>query len=211
VAEFPLPEQYSDFDTPYKNTEWVNYESDRTALDYFDFALKDFESGDGERFKINAFSNAKRALHLQVETLANAFGFKKAFNNKTPNFHDYLKYCNKCGVITPRILKKLNKIRNAVEHDYYSPTKDEVENIIDVVELFLAATERYIFQFPVELEFLPFKFENDNLPRINAIKISANSGVLTLSLDNGGGLSVDSKEDNFFIWLKHLNFAMYRN
>ena len=127
MAEFTLPEQYSDFDTPYKNTEWVNYESDRTALDYFEFALKDIESGDGERFKINAFSNAKRALHLQVETLANIFGFKNGNNKRNPNFHHYLEYCNKCGVITPRILKKLNKIRNAVEHDYYSPTKDEVD------------------------------------------------------------------------------------
>jgi hypothetical protein len=40
-----------------------------------------------------------------------------------------------------RILRRLNSLRNTVEHEYYSPTRGESEDFVDVVALFLAATQ----------------------------------------------------------------------
>jgi len=44
------------------------------------------------------------------------------------------------GVVAPKVLERLNKIRNRIEHDYYCPTIEEANDFIDVVELFPYAT-----------------------------------------------------------------------
>ncbi|MER2498864.1 hypothetical protein ABS858_22540 [Vibrio neptunius] len=158
------------------------------------------------RTLVNALSNAKRALHLQVETIAKSLGFvqqKRGF----PNFHAYLGFCEKCGVVTPRILKKLNTVRNAVEHEYYIPTESETEDFIDVVELFLAATDKFIYQFPVDLEWLPGKVDESIKFDIRYVKLKPNSGTLTLiSYEKGKdeSLELDPSMDEYFVWLKVL-------
>ncbi len=120
------------------SASWVKieYESLIDPAKYLSFSKKDLEIEKSERTFINAISNAKRALHLQVETISKAFGFKSRKSKNNVNFHDHLEYCEKCGVLTPKILKSINKIRNAVEHDYYIPTEVEAEEFIDIIELF---------------------------------------------------------------------------
>lgn len=49
-------------------------------------------------------------------------------------------------MVSPQILKRINKVRNLLEHEYKYPSKDNVENSIDVAELFLNATERVVLQ-----------------------------------------------------------------
>jgi len=48
------------------------------------------------------------------------------------------------GITSPNILKKINGVRNLLEHEYKYPSKEKVEDAIDVTELFLSATERMI-------------------------------------------------------------------
>ncbi|WMO23924.1 hypothetical protein NI374_06680 [Vibrio parahaemolyticus] len=206
----PLPSNYDDFD-PHFSSGWdkVSYPVETTPRVYLDFAIEDFESSSEEkqsRTLVNALSNAKRALHLQVETIAKSLGFvqqKRGF----PNFHAYLGFCEKCGVVTPRILKKLNTVRNAVEHEYYIPTESETEDFIDVVELFLAATDKFIYQFPVDLEWLPGKVDESIKFDIRYVKLKPNSGTLTLiSYEKGKdeSLELDPSMDEYFVWLKVL-------
>ncbi len=206
----PLPSNYDDFD-PHFSSGWdkVSYPVETTPWVYLDFAIEDFESSSEEkqsRTLVNALSNAKRALHLQVETIAKSLGFvqqKRGF----PNFHAYLGFCEKCGVVTPRILKKLNTVRNAVEHEYYIPTESETEDFIDVVELFLAATDKFIYQFPVDLEWLPGKVDESIKFDIRYVKLKPNSGTLTLiSYEKGKdeSLELDPSMDEYFVWLKVL-------
>jgi hypothetical protein len=213
-----LPSDYDDFD-PFHSTSWdkIEYQVDTSPRLYLDFAIKDLEFEKSGRTLVNSLSNAKRALHLQVETLANAFGFSVINTKKWPNFHDYLAYCEKCGIVTPRILKKLNKVRNAVEHEYYIPTESETEDFVDVVELFLAATDRFIYQFPLEFEFLPRKKLNSNAPDIAHVEIKPYIGELFLIIypqedrdedkedwdvyRHKASIKLSPKDESFFIWL----------
>ncbi|WP_049843716.1 hypothetical protein [Vibrio sp. VPAP30] len=214
----PIPCNYTDFDPDFTFT-CRNMECRERLLpkQYLDFALDDLESGRCEKARINSFSNAKRALHLQVETLASLFGFdllKKASQRFT-TFPQYIKYLERCGVVTPRILMKLNRVRNAVEHHYYVPTFDETENFIDVVELFIAATERSIYQFPVDIEFLPATILSNKVPNISLICLEPYSGEICLNAndldDSQYRIKLTPDQDEYFQWLKvilsgaHLN------
>jgi hypothetical protein len=113
---------------------------------YLDFAKADLDMEESERSRINAVANAKRALHRRVDSLAEGLGFEHYPSNKK-DFPNKLAFCAKCGVTTPRIIERLNTLRNKVEHDYYLPTRREAEDFVDVVALFLAATER-LMNFP---------------------------------------------------------------
>ena len=44
------------------------------------------------------------------------------------------------GIIAPRILEKINRQRNKLEHDYIQPTKEDVEDALDISVLFLGYT-----------------------------------------------------------------------
>ncbi len=215
ILLIPLPSNYGDF-APAFATSWgrLEYPVTTTPRHYLDFALKDVEEcGEpkSERALVNALSNAKRALHLQVETIAKGFGFPKP-ERGYPNFHRYLEYCQKCGVVTPRILKKLNSVRNAVEHEYYIPTESETDDFIDVVELFLAATDKFIYQFPTYLEWLPGRTDNCVQFHITSIQLEPNTGCLMLVPDSDNPddeLHLDPSFDEFFIWLKQLSDAVH--
>lgn len=149
---------------------------------YFDFALADLSDGHGSRSRINAFSNAKRALHFQVEILADAFGIKQAPNVNRKAFPSVLDFCSKCGVVTPRILRKLNRVRNAMEHEYYIPSDDQTEDFVDVVELFLAATTPYMNSFPEHLELADPRDDSiGGISRTNVtIKLVPSSGMIEI-------------------------------
>ena len=54
---------------------------------------------------------------------------------------------NKLGVVAPRILRKINKIRNILEHKYKLPDKKEVEDAIDIGILFIEYTNKFIYNF----------------------------------------------------------------
>lgn len=115
---------------------------------YLQFAIADLESEETDRAFVNAVSNAKRALHFQVDIIADALGIQHTKRRK--DFPSKLEFCVNCGIAGKRILKKLNSVRNRIEHDYYVPTKQEAEDYIDVVELFINATRPLLFWFPWE-------------------------------------------------------------
>jgi hypothetical protein len=117
---------------------------------YLEFASDDLAAEDSDRNRVNAISNAKRALHYRVELLADALGFRETRLKR--DFPNQLGFCEKCGIIVaPEILKRLNKRRNALEHDYYVPKRrDEAEDFVDVVRLFLATTRSIALKFPTE-------------------------------------------------------------
>ena len=202
----PKPNNFRDFDPAHATSHGrVGYSVSITPECYLEFAISDFDqttNDESGKSLINALSNAKRALHLQVETLANAFGFENGVSNKRyPNFHDYLGYCEKCGVVTPRILKKLNRVRNAVEHEYYIPSKSETEDFIDVVELFLFATERFIYQFPTFLELLPGSQDESIKGCPNGVELAIGSGELRLTEGDKTLTSINPAQAEFYLWL----------
>lgn len=106
----------------------------------------------------------------RLNSFSNAYGFGASRSRST--FYYRLEFCKSCGIVGPRILRKLNRVRNAVEHEYYVPSQSEVEDFIDVVELFLAATDRYLKNFPKEIELEFDSKANVDLPEIRELDIA---------------------------------------
>jgi len=150
---------------------------------YLSFAKEDFESSIKDRSNINAFANAKRAIHFQTDIISKAFGVENLPKIQRDNFPKKIEFCKKCGVVGSRILGKLNKIRNKIEHDYYLPKRAEAENIIDVAELFLTATARFISQFPTHVEISLTPKSNNILPGVAGIEFPMSKGMLSLFPD----------------------------
>jgi hypothetical protein len=120
---------------------------------YLSFATQDLSQPNTDRSRINALANAKRAIQCQVEIIAAAFGLHKLPSGERQHFPQKLEFCKRCGVIGPRVLNKLNYVRNQMEHEYHVPARDEVEDFVDVAELFLDATNYILYHFPIEVEF----------------------------------------------------------
>ncbi len=131
----------------------LNCDSEISPEKYLAYAFDDLDESASERSSINAVSNAKRALHLQIQILTEALGGNAFGLNQRSNFPKLLKFCEECGISTPRIIKKLNAKRNKVEHEYYSPSREESEDFVDIVGLFFSATIRLLHCFPTSMEF----------------------------------------------------------
>ena len=112
---------------------------------YVAFAEDDVRDKDPQRGPINAVSNAKRALHMQLELLCGALGFEQW--KPRGNYPSRVDFLTACGIHTPELLDRLNRFRNEVEHDYVVPTRDQARDIVDVVDLYIRATDKYAGSF----------------------------------------------------------------
>ena len=123
-----------------------------TPTEYLMYAHEDIEV-ESNRSGINAIGNAKRAIHSHVDFLLHNCGrcLKKS------SFPEKLELLNKLSVISPRILNKYNRLRNVIEHEYIQPTKEQVDEVIDVAELFVCATKCYTKPLPTSLAFYDFQ------------------------------------------------------
>lgn len=106
--------------------------------EYIQFAQQDLDDT-GRRGTVNALGNAKRALECQLDSLLLALGLPKG-----KNVPKKLETLNQIGIIAPRILSKINRHRNEVEHEYVCPNHDTVADFVDVVMLFVEATRVHI-------------------------------------------------------------------
>lgn len=110
-----------------------------SAEDYLRFAAEDLGT-DNARGAINALGNAKRALHLTIDSTLNAYGLLA--RNKRASFPQKLKLLDAAGLFSLSILNTLNLERNAMEHEYVAPTSARASEVVDVTRLLLLATER---------------------------------------------------------------------
>jgi len=91
---------------------------------------------------IDALSNIKRALDCQMELIIFEHGYEKKLKKENWNFPKKIKFLKEHHIIAPRILEKINKIRNLLEHEFKKPILDNVEDAFDVVTLFVGYSER---------------------------------------------------------------------
>lgn len=119
---------------------------------YLDFARSDL-SRPYRRNRINALSNAKRGLHLHVDVLADALGLAALPKKERHGFPQKLTFLSRCGLVTPAILRRLNLLRNSVEHEYIIPDLQETQDFLDVVELFLSSSRASRTSFPHQTHF----------------------------------------------------------
>lgn len=121
-----------------------------TPYEYVQFAQLDIDGTD-KRSTINALSNAKRGLECQIDSLMLAFGMGTLAERwSVPK---KLEVLQELGVIAPRILTKINRHRNEMEHEYTCPKHDVVGDFVDVVALFVHATNIHINDRLLEISF----------------------------------------------------------
>jgi hypothetical protein len=110
------------------------------ADDYFEFARTDFVQ-ESTRGSVNALGNAKRALHCRIDAVLFVAGFWERAQTERWDFDAKAELLAEIHVVTPQILKRINRLRNKVEHEYAAPeNRDQLDDFIDTVELFLAST-----------------------------------------------------------------------
>jgi hypothetical protein len=180
-----LPDYYRGIEPIPPSWEKVPLKKNLSPRVYFDFAQADLHDKSTSRSRVNALSNAKRALHYQVDLISRALGIEQLETKKRLDFPHKLDFCKECGISSPSIIRRLNKIRNVVEHDYIIPTITQVQDYMDVVELFLAATDRVIYQFPTYMEFTYAKKVNEKLPEIRNILFPIGKGIIYLHYHPG--------------------------
>ncbi len=115
---------------------------------YLEYAQEDLRQTESARTLINALGHAKRAIHMQADIVLTALQRKHLFHISFPNKIEAL---SQCGVVAPSVLRRLNQLRNTVEHEYSVPSRSEVEDATDIGQLFVEATDYLLRLFPLRV------------------------------------------------------------
>lgn len=137
-----LSTSYGTLETPF----------DISPQNFIKYAEIDLTS-DYEHNIINALSNSKRALDCQLDTLLFAFGYYRVSQKEFWSFPKKIELISELGIIAPRVLHKVNRQRNLLEHQFIKPNKETVEDFLDIAMLFIASTDRYSLKFITTINF----------------------------------------------------------
>lgn len=120
----------------------LNYDDfDFEASEFIKFAEIDLQQ-ETEHGLVNALSNAKRAIDCQIDTVLGCFGLLSR-----RNFPDKIKVLGKLGIVTPRIVNKVVKARNYLEHEFVKPKREQIEDAVDVANLFVTILDKGLRNF----------------------------------------------------------------
>ena len=115
-----------------------------TAKEFLGFAVEDSEI-DTIHSKVNTLSNVKRTIDCRIEELLYCYCLYKKSSHHMWNIPTKLQILNQIGILAPRILRKINALRNRLEHQFEKPSFEEIEDAVDVAQLFIGATENLCF------------------------------------------------------------------
>ncbi|WMW25116.1 hypothetical protein RE474_13690 [Methanolobus sediminis] len=93
---------------------------------------------------LDCLSNTKRAIECQIDSLLMYLCLYSMAKKKNLGFPAKIEILNDMGILSPRILTKINKTRNLLEHSYQIPDKEKVEDALDIAYLFIQNTGRYL-------------------------------------------------------------------
>jgi hypothetical protein len=157
------------------NLRWQKVKlHDIDGREFLSFAKQDLEE-DSDRGRVNALSNAKRAIECRMDEILKLFNLWSFCSRQGLNLPQKLLFLRtKLGITAPDILKNLiTSKRNILEHEYIRPERQEVRNCVDLTELFLKATDREVERgymasaivsrtkwFPNQLELDKFPYDN---------------------------------------------------
>jgi hypothetical protein len=138
------------------------------AHEFLDYARQDL-CEEPERGSVNALRNAKTSLECRLDELLTVYGLYSTASKKRWTVPDKLKALRGLGVTAPRALQRLvSSKRNVLEHEYRLPgNRDDVEDIVDVVELFLESTRENLENTIIEAE---MKLVSEDEQRVEAVK-----------------------------------------
>lgn len=119
--------------------DYLHHSFDVNPEDFLEQAELDYESG-GNAALLNSITNAKRAIRSQIDEALYYLGF----DAKKMKIQRKIELLREIGIIAPRILRKVDDSRNLLEHEYITPKIQEVEEALDLANLFVEAMSRGI-------------------------------------------------------------------
>jgi hypothetical protein len=119
-----------------------------SPIEFLNLAEEDFQRG-GLSARLNATTNAKRAIVSQMDQLLISLGYK-SFDWKVPR---KIAQVQALGLFTPGIVRKMIKLRNTLEHEYKAPTLLQAGEIVDIASLFVMSMSAMFIPFDDELQF----------------------------------------------------------
>jgi hypothetical protein len=102
-------------------------------LTYLEYARRDITGGT-QQGAINALGHAKRAVHLVMDKLLEAYCLDEWVKAPFPVRAELLR---DIGAFPTRLVSGLNHARNLMEHDYSFVEVDRAADFVELVELFL--------------------------------------------------------------------------
>jgi hypothetical protein len=109
--------------------------------DFLAFAIEDSVRLDDKRHLINCLGNCKRAIDSQTDRLIRSLGFLPLSRKERWSIPKKFSFVSETGVVAPRILQKVNRLRNRLEHEFAAPSKEQVEDALDIASLFISYAE----------------------------------------------------------------------
>jgi|SRR5579863_2546 len=109
--------------------------------DFLNYAIEDSVALENERNRINCLGNCKRAIDSQVDRLIARLGFLPLARKERWKIPRKIQFISEIGVVAPRILHHVNQVRNRLEHEFAPPSKQQVEDALDVATLFISYAE----------------------------------------------------------------------
>jgi hypothetical protein len=106
-----------------------------TPVQYLAFAEEDL-NGKCARTDLNALHNAKRAIGCSIDSVLWNFGFSHYVKQVFP---EKMQLVREMGLVSPRIIQKVLRSRNLVEHQYRTISSSEAEDAVDIATLFTMA------------------------------------------------------------------------
>lgn len=99
--------------------------------------------------RVNALSNIKRAIECRIDELLYNYCLHIKSKKEEWNFPKKVEVLTNLGLIAPRILTKINRQRNLLEHEYINPSQDNINDALDVAILFLSYSDNFLNMGPL--------------------------------------------------------------
>jgi len=109
--------------------------------DFVNFAVEDSTALDKSGNRVNCLSNCMRGIDSQVDQLIKQLGYSSLARKERWDIPTKFGFIGQAGIVTPRILNRINQLRNRVEHEFAAPSRQQVEDALDVTMLFLSYAE----------------------------------------------------------------------
>ncbi|MER5134499.1 hypothetical protein [Serratia marcescens] len=203
-----IPSELDEDVFPECSWTYIGYKDHLKPNKYLQDAIDDLNAGKERRNLNNAIRNAKAALHMRVDILCISFSGNVYFK-KLKTFPRKMDFLESIGIVRPRIIDKINKLRNELEHEYRDATLEEAEDFIDIVLLFIEATKYLNTRFPSDSNFYGVVSSNGDYLRGIVCKWDIGELILYFSKDDFGNNysnkhTLKVGDEQYSQWVKYL-------
>jgi hypothetical protein len=161
--------------------------------EFLKYAKEDYHSN-SKRGLINSITNAKRAIDCEVDTALKIYGIDcfdlpkalEPFMKLQPsnNLPYKLQIIQALNLAPGLILSKVRTLRHKLEHYYVNPSKEDVQEAIDIADLFIRSIDGKTRILDSEFQISDGKLNSSRADRAPnptvSLRVNFNDGVFSL-------------------------------